>query len=390
MAGLARGEPVPVPTLGEAEIVCQRATAIATSTYLTAVTRAREDCFDRKLRSVIPPTIDCRASVDAGTGDPDTDRKLASARTNLSGSIRKKCRDDVDYGRLGFPGLCEDFSGPPYTEVDHVQCMLDRSNETLDELLAIRHPPFPTVSLIGEDISCQAELSGKSGSMFFKEVTRRTFDCEQKRFEAQVPASVNCRAEIDPLAPNTGDAKIDEVIVDAHDDVLRGIGNFCGRANLSRLGFPNLCPNADTSPFSVSALTECLYKTHHYPLVEFVDGMFPSTKMCGNCLLDTENGEQCDDGDNEWERGQLCRANCYVITSCGDPDDDRRITAEDALFILRSAVGIETCHPSLCDIDGDGSISAQDARRALRAAVGLPVEITCTPPPAPDLVCPGT
>ena len=224
--------------------------------------------------------------------------------------------------------------------------------------------------------------------MFFKEVNRRTFDCEQKRFETQVSATVNCRSEVDPLAPRLGDASIDGLIVDAHDDVLRGIGNFCRRANLARLGFPNKCPNDETDPFSLSALTECLYETHHYPLVELIDGIFPSTKMCGNCLLDSENGEQCDDGNNEWDRGQLCRANCYVISECGDPDDNGVTTAQDALFILRAAVGLETCHPSLCDLDGDGVIGPQDARRALRAAVGLPVEITCTPPPAVDLVCP--
>jgi hypothetical protein len=63
---------------------------------------------------------------------------------------------------------------------------------------------------------------------------------------------------------------------------------------------------------------------------------------------------------------------------CGDPvgsmpksaRDASSITATDALFILRAAVGSERCDPCLCDADGSGTVSATDALTILRIAVG--------------------
>jgi hypothetical protein len=75
-------------------------------------------------------------------------------------------------------------------------------------------------------------------------------------------------------------------------------------------------------------------------------------------------------------------------TSCGDPVpftagstaatlDANAVTASDALFILRAAVGLETCQLCVCDVDDNAATSATDALAALRASVGLPVSLTC-------------
>ena len=71
--------------------------------------------------------------------------------------------------------------------------------------------------------------------------------------------------------------------------------------------------------------------------------------------------------------------------SCGDPvaltagnaTRDAVITASDALFTLRAAVGTETCDACLCDIDGNGTVTASDALSTLKAAVGQPVTLNC-------------
>jgi hypothetical protein len=73
--------------------------------------------------------------------------------------------------------------------------------------------------------------------------------------------------------------------------------------------------------------------------------------------------------------------------ACGDPVlvahalgaglRDALITASDALFILRTAVGSQTCELCLCDVDGGGTISAADALRALKKAVGQDVTLSC-------------
>lgn len=60
----------------------------------------------------------------------------------------------------------------------------------------------------------------------------------------------------------------------------------------------------------------------------------------------------------------------------GDIDNDGQITAVDARYALRSAVGLikissDTSAFRAVDVDGDGEITATDARMILRAAVGL-------------------
>jgi hypothetical protein len=62
---------------------------------------------------------------------------------------------------------------------------------------------------------------------------------------------------------------------------------------------------------------------------------------------------------------------------CGDTNSDRSIKASDALFVLRTAVGTETCDFCLCDLNGSSSITAGDALSALRIAVGVNVATSC-------------
>ena len=68
---------------------------------------------------------------------------------------------------------------------------------------------------------------------------------------------------------------------------------------------------------------------------------------------------------------------CCTLTAnavIGDPDADGDITAADARYVLRAAVGLE--HPmdlaaDCSDVDHDGDITAADARLVLRVAVEL-------------------
>jgi hypothetical protein len=63
--------------------------------------------------------------------------------------------------------------------------------------------------------------------------------------------------------------------------------------------------------------------------------------------------------------------------ACGDPATPAGITASDALFVLRAAVGTTCCLVCTCDVDTSGSIVASDALAVLRYAVGLNVELSC-------------
>jgi hypothetical protein len=66
---------------------------------------------------------------------------------------------------------------------------------------------------------------------------------------------------------------------------------------------------------------------------------------------------------------------------CGDPfvPSQNAITASDALFVLRTSVGLETCEACICDIDGSGKTTAPDALALLRIAQGLAGTLACPP-----------
>jgi hypothetical protein len=57
----------------------------------------------------------------------------------------------------------------------------------------------------------------------------------------------------------------------------------------------------------------------------------------------------------------------------------RAVTAADALFVLKAAVGTRECALCTCDVDNGGTITATDALRVLKAAVGQSIPIACPP-----------
>ena len=63
---------------------------------------------------------------------------------------------------------------------------------------------------------------------------------------------------------------------------------------------------------------------------------------------------------------------CVSAQRFGDTDGDGSVTAADARYVLRTAVGLESpADRSVLDVDGDAEITAYDARLVLRYSVGL-------------------
>lgn len=64
---------------------------------------------------------------------------------------------------------------------------------------------------------------------------------------------------------------------------------------------------------------------------------------------------------------------------CGDIDDNGKVTASDALAILKAAVGGPECDDigCFCNVDGNDKLSAADALLTLKIAVGQPVTAKC-------------
>ncbi len=63
---------------------------------------------------------------------------------------------------------------------------------------------------------------------------------------------------------------------------------------------------------------------------------------------------------------------------CGQPlSSGGGPTATDALYVLRTGVGLASCEIEVCDIDGSCSISAGDALRTLLIATGQAIALEC-------------
>jgi uncharacterized delta-60 repeat protein len=63
--------------------------------------------------------------------------------------------------------------------------------------------------------------------------------------------------------------------------------------------------------------------------------------------------------------------------TCGDPTEDARVSASDALSVLRTAVGLQICLLCVCDVNNSGTVTASDALNVLKKAVGQDVALDC-------------
>lgn len=66
-----------------------------------------------------------------------------------------------------------------------------------------------------------------------------------------------------------------------------------------------------------------------------------------------------------------------ISTVCGDTNGDDNVTAADALYVLKSAVGSKSCELCICDTDNNTNIAASDALRTLKKAVGQDIAMNC-------------
>jgi cysteine-rich repeat protein len=196
-------------------------------------------------------------------------------------------------------------------------------------------------------------------------------------------AIVACEIEIPPTGTVTNSGEEgDNVFTGLRAIVARAGANLVADAqtgaNVVRYRDPNVPPRLQAK-FVPPASLEVL------PGLPRCAGDGTTTTLpsatCGDGLLD--GGEDCDDGDPQFVRGDACGPTCRWV-GCADPDASGSVNASDALVLLRVAVGLEACDSCVCDVDVSlGAIGASDALRTLSVAVGLPVDLLCAPCTAP-------
>jgi hypothetical protein len=105
-------------------------------------------------------------------------------------------------------------------------------------------------------------------------------------------------------------------------------------------------------------------------------GSGSSGGACGDGSMD--ESEECDDGDTDFATGEACDGECQLVP-CGRPTNSAGATpkASDALFALRTAVNLVSCALVVCDVNDSGMVTASDALFILRKAVGGTVALVC-------------
>ncbi len=352
--------------------LCRNKAGFATTEYMVSTLNARQSCRRDVVRGQLPAETDCLAAADEPTGNETTDNRLVRARKLFGKRIDRSCTG-MSLLALGWPGFCTGFDSLAYTALDHQQCIIAAVDQYIANMLRVEYPALE-LELSRQQRNCQDLLAHKAADMVTNEFHSRE-RCLSKQERGKVPASTECRAEEELDAAATGHPGTDENLRVAHNKLLHQLPGNCRAIDLSELGFPNECVNPQAPVFSLAALVDCLFDTHHDPVFQVIDLIHPDTSPCGNGLI--EIGERCDDGDRAHEIGESCRNNCAAVL-CGDPDDSRgAVSVIDALFTLRVAVGLDSCALEVCDVDSSGRVSATDALLLLQAAVGLDVEIEC-------------
>jgi hypothetical protein len=67
----------------------------------------------------------------------------------------------------------------------------------------------------------------------------------------------------------------------------------------------------------------------------------------------------------------------FPTGDCGDANDDGKVTAADALFALKVAVGSLECSDLVCDVNFSGGVNSADALVLLKSAVGQTISLVC-------------
>ena len=127
-----------LPSLSGALLKCQRTIGRAGHLFLRRILDIRRKCLEDQLREKISPGTDCRAQP--LIVDDRTTTALARAEEKLQNSLDRACRS-VNLEELGFPGLCPDAAGPPFTVFDLQQCVQETHEDKARQLINVEFPP---------------------------------------------------------------------------------------------------------------------------------------------------------------------------------------------------------------------------------------------------------
>jgi len=100
---------------------------------------------------------------------------------------------------------------------------------------------------------------------------------------------------------------------------------------------------------------------------------YAATDASGNSSVESTDVRVSHDQSPQPTTPEPIVENCLSTGTCSAPAMD------DASFVLDVSVGLELCAACICDVDNDGRVTAGDALRVLKQDVGLPAPESCDP-----------
>lgn len=329
--------------LNRRERICQDDLANKAAAMVTGELDGRARCLVRQAKGLVEGGVNCRAEEDvenANTGDLPTDKKVDSAHAKILHGLANSC-PAIDLAFLGFPDQCVNPEGSVFSLAALLDCLFAAHHGEVFRLLDIAHP-----------------LTSPCGNGLI-EVGELCDDGDREHAVGEL-----CRANCSSVnCGDPDDSRGDPTIIDSLYILRTTVGlQSCAL---------EIC---DVDSSGEVSLVDALIVLNRAAGIDVELNCPRLSLTCGNGSLDLL--EECDDGDSDWNSGELCNRSCERV-DCGDPNDSGAITTLDASFVLRTSIGLETCDLRVCDTTGNASIDSSDALLVLKKAVGLPILLTC-------------
>jgi cysteine-rich repeat protein len=371
-AGFAFFTPALVATDASAQLVtqedrCQADLAKTARRYLERVLKYRIRCQNNVITGDLPLATDCLF----GTGDERLEKQLlkAQARLSVSGSA---C-NGVSLQLLGFPNMCDDDTGFPFDTSDFKQCVLERTDAILDQLLDYYYPPLFERQRDDIALCLQGTPQDAMDSLIGK--VRAREKCLVGQAYGKIDEEdVDCYQKILPYGPGTGDGRTDDSLEGAYSELLANVPKACAIVNINDLGYQDKCTDPTGGVFNIYDLKSCLFDADRVAALEVLGTVFPVDGICGDGILQGE--EECDEGidDNSDFIPNRCRTDC-TNPVCGDGvtdplfaeacDDQNTVDDDCCRNNCQAAVcgdGVRTCTEE-CDDGAANSDTEADACR---------------------------
>ncbi|HEY2774781.1 MAG TPA: DUF4215 domain-containing protein [Candidatus Binatia bacterium] len=344
------------------DVRCRESLSAANNRYVNTILFARIRCVNRIIKGEIPATTDCLH----GQSDARLASSIANAQDKLS-NLGADCAG-VNLALLGFPGNCTDSTpATPFDTQDYQKCVVDHTDVVVANLLDYYYPPNVDFVRDGESKCLRGAPIDASGS-FIREIRARS-RClidQELRF---IPDSVNCRADVQPYGPGTGDARSDASISRSYIRLLGSIPPACVYVQINDLDYQSSCIDSTGGIFTIFDLKDCFFDVNRNDALDTLNVAFPQGAVCGD---GHKNGdEECDNGpQNSDTNPDACRTNCK-LPHCGDNVKDTGEGCDDGNSVDTDCCsndcklpacgdGVRQCTEQ-CDLGSANNSNAPDA-----------------------------